>query len=114
MWKKIALMAGFVVLVVFSGDILYLLTRSGFLANWGSVILPPFALGALWKLAVKASLDGRFKYVPPVLLSLIKVALFYLTVPDATLPGGILMLFTYTLVAYIFIGLGEKAVSRQG
>lgn len=114
MGKKIALMAGFVVLVVFSEDILYLLTRSGALANWGSVILPPFALGALWRLAVKEPLDGRFKYVPPVLLSLIKVALFYLTVPDATLPGGILMLFTYTLVAYIFIGLGEKAVSRQG
>lgn len=114
MGKKIGLVAGFVLLIIFSGDLLYLFTHSGLLANWGAIILPSFVLGVLWKLLIKDNLEGGFRYVLAILVGLIKVALLYLTVQEPSLLGGILMLIVYPVVSYILMGLGVKAVSRQG
>jgi hypothetical protein len=41
-----------------SGDLLYLFTHSGLLANWGAIILPSFVLGVLWKLLIKDNLEA--------------------------------------------------------
>jgi hypothetical protein len=114
MGKKAVLIAGFVLLILFSGDILYLLTHSGLLANWGSIILPSFLLGALWRLLVKDNLEGMLRYVLAILVGLISVAFLYLTTRNPSLLGAILMLIVYPIVSYIFIGLGVKTISKQG
>lgn len=114
MGKKVVLIAGFVLLILISGDILYLLTHSGLLSNWGSIILPPFVLGALWKLLIKDDLNGNLKIALSVLVGLIKVALVYLTVQASSLLGSILMLIVYPTVSYLFIGLGANVISKQG
>lgn len=110
MGKKILLISGFILATIFSGDALFLLTHSGLIANWGSIIIPSFVIAILWKLLLKDNLEDGFRFVLPLIMGITKLALFLITVQGPTLLATILMPVIYTVVAYLFISLGLKIV----
>ena len=110
MSKKILLILGFILAGIFLGDVLFLLTHNSLLANWGSIIIPSFIMGILWKLLIKDNLKNKFRFAIPLILGFTKLVLFLMAVQEPTLLAAILIPSIYSVVSYLFLILGLKVV----
>ncbi len=110
MSKKILLISGFILADILLGDILILITHNSLLANWGSIIIPSFVMGILWKLLIKDNLKNNFRFVISLILGFTKLVLFLITVQGPALLAAISIPIIYSVVSYIFLILGLKMV----
>lgn len=113
MCKKILLTSVFILAIIFMGDILYLFTHSGLLANWGSIMIPSFVVGILWRLMIKDNLKTPFRFAIPLMLGFIKLVIFLMTAKEPTLLAAIFIPIIYSAVSYLFLILGLKTVPDQ-
>jgi hypothetical protein len=111
--REILLIIGFIIVVILSGDILFITTKSAFLANWGSIIVPSFFMGILWRLLIKDNLKNNYKFIIPLTLGVVKLGLFVIQVKEATLLAMTFIPIMYSMISYIFLKLGIKVIPSQ-
>ena len=98
---KILLIIGFVASIILVEDLVVWLWGLTVLAHWCSIILPSFLIGTLWKFMTNDDLEDDFRFIIPVILGIVKIALFAKKVSNPTLVGGIFMAIVYTPVSYL-------------
>lgn len=105
--KKVLLIIGLAVSVYFAEEVLYFLTGSGLIANWGSIIIPSFAAGILLNLLIDGTERNRFAIWLAASVLVSKLITIFMSV-FPTLLAIILMIIFYFFTSYLFIFLGRK------
>lgn len=73
MVKRILINILFPIVALLCGDILFIISKSGVSVNWGSIIIPSFIIGLLWKKLFQDNLQSFFRFSIPGSIGIIKV-----------------------------------------
>lgn len=111
--KKLFAIMVFILVIVISGDLLMVITKSALIANIGSIVFPSLVMGIAWKLLFKDDLEDNYKKIIPATLGIIKVILMYLEVKDVTILAVLLVLLIYPAISYFFLKLGTKVIMKS-
>jgi hypothetical protein len=109
--KRIITIIIFYITIITLGDVFVMITKSGAIANWGSIIIPSIILGLVWESLLGKS--NLLNYLLPVSLAIIKIILSYLFVSNLLIISAIMMLFVYSLASGISIIIGKGLVRRK-
>lgn len=112
--KKVLLIAGFVISIIILGDILILVTKSGAIANWGSMIIPSFLLGIVAKRLLIDPEFNKFMIIAPIFLVGLKLISMILMGVQPTVFAFILIPSFYYSVSFLLVFLGEKLAESSG
>jgi hypothetical protein len=103
--KKLLLILGAALSTYILGDIIFIATKNGLIANWGQIIIPSVISGIIINAYFKEDKLLMLKVIPATVAT-IKILQIFISADNLTFMAIVLMVLLYPSVSYIFVKLG--------